>query len=219
MLMAWTHRVALQQREVAMRPARIIAAVTLAAAAVVTGSFLAVSTAHRSAAAPTAPVTAPSLQPTPTSPVDLPRPPGPAPRVPNNPAPVPEPPVLADGRYDAYIRQVNTRGDYLVVDLVQVFHDQAAVDAAVADGQSHETAQVLSTYVRNQNPRLRTLPLASDLRLDLHGGCEEPVSHQLAKLAADAKAMSGTQHTWYFTLTVAGGAVHRVQEFVAINAC
>jgi hypothetical protein len=80
-------------------------------------------------------------------------------------------------------------------------------------------AQVLSTYVRNQNPRLRTLPLASDVRLDLHGGCEEPVSHQLAKLAADARAMSGPAHTWYFTLTVAGGAVQRVQEFVAINAC
>src|SRR5215203_3108621 len=32
-----------------------------------------------------------------------------------------KPPVLADGRYDAYIRQVNTRGDYLVIDLVQVF--------------------------------------------------------------------------------------------------
>ena len=31
--------------------------------------------------------------------------------------------------------------------------------------------------------------------------------------------MSGPVHTWYFTLTVAGGAVHRVQEFVAINAC
>jgi hypothetical protein len=100
-----------------------------------------------------------------------------------------------------------------------VFHDQAAVDAAVADGQSRDTAQVLSTYVRNQNSRLRTLPLAGDVRLDLHGGCEEPVSHQLAKLAADARAMSGPVHTWYFTLTVAGGTVQRVQEFVAINAC
>jgi hypothetical protein len=35
-----------------MRPARIIAAVTLAAAAVVTSSYLAVSTAHPSAAHP-----------------------------------------------------------------------------------------------------------------------------------------------------------------------
>jgi hypothetical protein len=31
--------------------------------------------------------------------------------------------------------------------------------------------------------------------------------------------MSGPVRTFYFTLTVAGGAVQRVQERVAINAC
>jgi hypothetical protein len=31
--------------------------------------------------------------------------------------------------------------------------------------------------------------------------------------------MSGPVHTFYFALTVAGGAVRRVQEKVAINAC
>jgi len=41
----------------------------------------------------------------------------------------------------------------------------------------------------------------------------------LAKLAADARLMSGSVHTYYFTLTVAGGAVQRVQELLAINAC
>jgi hypothetical protein len=218
MLKAWTHRVALQQREVAMRPARVIAAVTLAAAAVVTSSYLAVSTARPSAAAPTAPVTAPSLQP--THPVDLPQPPAPTPRVAHDPTPVPEPPVLADDRYAAYIRQVNTRGDYLVVDLVQVFDGQAARDAAIADGMARDQAQYLGVYVRNQNPRPRTLPLAGDLRLDLRGGdCEAPVSHQLTKLATDARAMSGSVHTYYFTLSVGAGSVHQVQEFLAINAC
>ena len=218
MLKAWTHRVALQQREVAMRPARTIAAVTLAAAAVVTSSYLAVSTAHPSAAAPTAPVTAPPVQP--THPVDLPQPPAPTPRVAHDPIPVPEPPVLADGRYAAYIRQVNTRGDYLVVDLVQVFDGQAARDAAIADGMARDQAQYLGVYVRNQNPRLRTLPLAGDLRLDLRGGdCEAPLNHQLAKLATDARAMSGSVHTYYFTLSVGAGSVHQVQEFLAINAC
>jgi hypothetical protein len=201
-----------------MRPARVIAAVTLAAAAVVTSSYLAVSTARPSAAAPTAPATAPSLQP--THPVDLPQPPAPTPRVAHDPTPVPEPPVLADGRYAAYIRQVNTRGDYLVVDLVQVFDGQAARDAAIADGMARDQAQYLGVYVRNQNPRLRTLPLAGDLRLDLRGGdCEAPVSHQLTKLATDARAMSGSVHTYYFTLSVGAGSVHQVQEFLAINAC
>jgi|SRR5215217_7599790 len=215
MLKAWTHRVALQQREVAMRPARTIAAVTLAAAAVVTSSYLAVSTAHPSAAAPTAPVTAPPVQP--THPVHLSQPPSPTSRVLRVPTPRP---VLADGRYDSYIRTVDSRRNRLVVDLVQVFDGQAARDAAIADGMARDKAQYLGVYVRNQNPRLRALPLARDLRLDLRGGdCEAPLNHQLAKLATDARAMSGSVHTYYFTLTVRAGSVHRVQEFLAINAC
>jgi hypothetical protein len=195
-----------------MRPVRTVIAVIFAAAVAVTGCA-AYSTAHHPSPAPNPPVRN-------DTPIDLPAPkiPTPAPK-----PPIDRVPVLADGRYDAYIRRVERPYEggtsRLVVDLVQVFHDQAAVEAAVADGQSRDTAQVLSTYVRNQNPRLRTLPLAGDVRLDLRGGCEEPTSHQLAKLAADAQAMSGPVHTWYFTLTVAGGAVQRVQEFVAINAC
>jgi hypothetical protein len=204
-----------------MRPVRIIAAVVLTAAVAATGSYIARSTAHPSAA-PARPVAAAA----PTSPA--PTPPAPRTQPPNRPTPtvpdvavdyVPRP-VLADGRYDAYIRTVDRGRNQLVVDLVQTFHDQAAVDAAIADGKPRDQAQYLGVWVRNQNPRLRTLPLASDLRLDLRGGdCEAPRSHQLAKLAADARLMSGSVHAYYFTLTVAGGAVHRVQEFLAINAC
>jgi hypothetical protein len=202
-----------------MRPARIIAAVTLVVAAAVAGSYFAVSTAHRSAAAPTAPVTAPPLQSTPTHPVDLPQPPAPTSPGPIDRVPAPRP-VLADGRYDSYIRTVDSGRGWLVVDLVQVFQGQAAVDAAITDGMARDKAQYLGVYVRNQNPRLRTLPLARDLRLDLRGGdCEAPRNHQFAKLASDARMMSGSTHTYYFTLTVAGGAVHQVQETLAINAC
>jgi hypothetical protein len=84
----------------------------------------------------------------------------------------------------------------LVVGLVQDFDGQAAVDSAIADGMAGDNAQVLGVYVHNQNPRLWTLPLAGDLRLDLRGGdCEAPVNHQLVKLATDARAMSGSVHT------------------------
>jgi hypothetical protein len=202
-----------------MRPARIIVAVTLAAAAVVSGSYLAVSTTHPSAAALTAPVTAPPLQPTP--PVDLPQPPSPTPRVPRVPAPRP---VLADGRYDSYIRRVETPYEggtsRLVVDLVQVFQGQDAVKAAIADGMPRDQAQVLYVWVRNQNPRLRTLPMASDLRLDLlPGDCIESRNHQFAKLIKDSRAISNSRPAYYFTLTVAGGVVHRIQEDKTFNAC
>jgi hypothetical protein len=194
-----------------MRPARIITAVIFAAALAVTGCA-----AHSTAANPPVnpvadPPTPTGLRPAPT-PIPLPA-----------PTPTPKPPVLADGHYQAYISRVEVPYEggtsRLVVDLVQVLDGQAARDAAIADGVTRDKAQYLGVYVRNHNPRLRTLPLAGDVRLDLRGGCEAPVSHQLSALAADARARSGADHTYYFTLTVAGGVVHRVQEVVAINAC
>jgi hypothetical protein len=187
-----------------MRPVRTIIAVMFAAAVAVTGC-----SAHSTADQPT-------VAPTPQPPVDYPQLPVLLPAPPGHPAH----PVLADGRYPSYIRTVDRRRNRLVVDLVQVFDGQAARDAAIADGMARDQAQYLGVYVRNQNPRLRTLPLARDLRLDLRGGdCEAPLNHQLTKLAADARSMSGPIHTYYFTLTVRAGAVQQVQEFLAINAC
>jgi len=115
---------------------------------------------------------------------------------------------------------VNTRGDYLVVDLVQVFQGQAAIDAAFADGLPRDQAQVLYVWVRNQNPRLRTLAIASDLQIDLlPGDCIESRNHQLAKLLKDSRAISNSRPAYYFTLTVAGGAIHHIQEDKTFNAC
>ena len=187
-----------------MRPVRIIIAVVFAAAVAVTGC-----SAHTTADQPT-------VAPTPQPPVDRPQ-------LPVEPTPpVYRPasrPVLADGRYNSYIRTVDRHRNQLVVDLVQVFEGQAARDAAIADGMTPDKAQYLGVYVRNQNPRLRTLPLAQEL-LDLRGGdSEAPRNHQLTKLATDARSMSGPIHTYYFTLTVRAGAVHQVQEVLAINAC
>jgi hypothetical protein len=198
-----------------MRPARIITAVVFAAAVAVTGCA-AHSTAADPSAAPATPVAAAPASPAPKVVTPAPKQPSP---VAKQPTPVPKP-VLADGRYDTYVRQVNTRGDYLVVDLVQVFQGQAAIDAAIADGMSRDQAQVMYVYVRNQNPRLRTLPLAGDLRVDLlPGDCIESLDHQLAKLVKDARAMNGSRPAYYFTVTVAGGAVHHIVEHRTGNAC
>jgi hypothetical protein len=191
-----------------MRPVRIIIAVVFAAAIAVTGCA-----AHSTAVNP--PVTPVVDAPAPPAPNPAPKPiPLPA------PTPTPKAPVLADGHYNAYIQQVNTRSDYLVVDLVQVFQGQTAIDAAIADGTPHDQAQVLYVWVRNQNPRLRTLAMASDLQIDLlPGDCIESRNHQFAKLIKDSRAMSNSRPAYYFTLTVAGGAVHRIQEDKTFNAC
>jgi hypothetical protein len=193
-----------------MRPVRIITAVVFAAAVAVTGCA-----AHSTAVSP--PV---------TPVVDAPAPPAPspAPKPILVPVPAPKAPVLADGHYDAYISRVEIPYEggtrRLVVDLVQVFDGQAARDAAIADGMTRDKAQYLGVYVRNQNPQLRTLPLARDLRLDLlPGDCIESRNHQFAKLIKDSRAMSNSRPAYYFTLTVAGGAIHRIQEDKTFNAC
>jgi hypothetical protein len=127
-------------------------------------------------------------------------------------------PALEDGDHDAYITKVDGASDRIVVDVVQVFHDDAAVRAAIADGKSAADAQYLTTWVRNENPRLRTLPLAGDLEIKLRDACVEDDPGRealLTRLAANAR-LDGTH---YYTLTVHDGAVQRIQERLAVNAC
>jgi hypothetical protein len=129
-----------------------------------------------------------------------------------------QPVVLEDGRHDAFVRKVDTGRGTIVLDVVQVFHDEEAVKAAIADGKPRADAQYLQAYVRNQNPRLRTLPLASGVRVNLLGGCEEPKPDQqalLAKLASNAR-LGGA---YYYTVTVKGGTVRQLDEHLAVNAC
>jgi hypothetical protein len=124
--------------------------------------------------------------------------------------------ALPDGDHDAYITKVDRANNRIVVDVVQVFHDDAAVKAAIADGKPRSDAQFLTTWVRNQNPRLRTLPLASGLVVKLWGSCEEGGGHNLlTTLSANARQKG----LYYYTLTLAGGKVQRIQERLAINAC
>ena len=125
-------------------------------------------------------------------------------------------PVLPDGDTTAYITKVAS--DRIVVDVVQVFHDDQAVKEAVADGKSPSDAKYLTTYVRNENPRLRTLPLAGDLEVKLRDACGEPGNNreaQLTRLAANAKLKG----TYYYTLSVSDGTVERIEERLAVNAC
>jgi hypothetical protein len=191
-----------------MRPARILTAVVFAAAVAVTGCA-----AHPTAVAPPAAPVTPAAAPPPPAPV-----PDPPVLHPTPPTP-PRPPVLADGHYDAYIRTVDRGHDRLVVDLVQVFHDQAAIDAAIADGKPRDHAQVLDTYIRNQNPRLWTMPLARDLRIDLVGRSEcggGSLVHKMSVLISDVSFHSPNL---YFTLTVTGGAVQHIKEVPTQPAC
>ena len=124
--------------------------------------------------------------------------------------------TLADGRYDAYIRKVDPDRDLIVVDLVQIFTGNAAVQAAITDGMDRDAAQVRDTYVRNQNDRLRTVEMASNVRLHLLGACDSTGREELfSKLIKDANYGD----LFYYTLGVQGGVVQRIDEHQAQPAC
>ena len=192
----------------------VLAACGLVVVAIAVGASLAVAT--RPIARP-APAAADAVPPTVAADPSAAEPAAkPAPE--SSAAPAAAAAALEDGDHDAYIAKVDSANDRIVVDVVQVFHDGAAVRAAIADGKSASDARYLTTWVRNENPRLRTLPLAGDLRVKLRDACGEPDPGRealLTKLAANA-SLDGT---YYYTLTVRDGAVDRIQERLAVNAC
>jgi hypothetical protein len=122
--------------------------------------------------------------------------------------------VLADGSYDGFVRSVDGGGRRIVVDLVQVFEGQAAEKAAAEDGKPGWGSG--GWYVRNQNPRLRTLPVARDAGIKFLTTCEGPTATRavLGELAKNA-ATGG----YYYTLTVKDGSVRRIVEHQRNPAC
>ena len=125
--------------------------------------------------------------------------------------------ALADGDYPAFIRKIDTTRRTMVVDVIQVFEGPAAFQAALADGLDRETAEIRDPYIRNQNPLLRTLPVAKDATIKFMGTCERPATGPtvLSELAKHAT----TSEFYFYTLTVADGSVHRIVEHAAQPAC
>jgi hypothetical protein len=124
--------------------------------------------------------------------------------------------VLPDGVHHTLIRKVDIANDRITVDVVQLFLDGDAVKAAIADGNPREQAEVMSVYLRNQNPRLRTLPLASDLKVDFYQSCDEKPDRRavLEQLAGNARL-----GVYFHSLTVRDGVVHAIKERQIHPAC
>ena len=121
-----------------------------------------------------------------------------------------EPAVLENGRHPVILKQVNVAGRTVTFDLIQWFEGEAAAKAAAEDGE--ESPPPNDYYVRNVNPRLRTLPVVADARLTLTrltlgqgGGAAGGVPVDLARIAA-----SGRNHL--FWATVQGGRILRLEE-------
>jgi hypothetical protein len=68
--------------------------------------------------------------------------------------------VLEDGRHPVIIKTVDPARRTVTFDLLQWFEGEAAAKAAAEDGE--ESPPPNDYYIRNVNPRLRTLPVAAD---------------------------------------------------------
>jgi hypothetical protein len=124
-----------------------------------------------------------------------------------------EPVVLADGRHPAYLKTVDPDRRTITFDLIQFFTGEAATKAAAEDDKESPPAN--DYYIRNVNPRLRTLPVATDAPITVNvlaaqttGSSTKDVSVTLEKLAGYFPN-SGTPPFW---ITVAQGQVTRIAQ-------
>jgi hypothetical protein len=209
------------------RPTIVVATGALTLLAVTAGA--AVALVNRPApATPARPaaVAGPAATPTTAAPVvRTPPPVAPVANPPDQNAPgtpvshrAPEPgPVLADGTYPAFIRGIDASRRTMVVDVIQVFEGDAAMTAQIEDGLTRNNPgyEIRDLYIRNQNPLLRTLPIARDASIKLLGTCESPAPPAVLKVLARNAATNG----YYYSLTVSEGSVHRIVEHQRQPAC
>ena len=139
------------------------------------------------------------------------------PRAPPAGAPTPGAPAPpADGRHPVYLKTVDPGRQTITFDLIQFFAGEAATKAAAEDGQ--ESPPPNDYYIRNVNPRLRTLPVRSDAPITVNvlaaqstGSSTKDVSVTLDELASYFPN-SGTAPFW---ITVEQGQVTKAaQQFL-----
>ena len=150
-----------------MRPIRSIATALLVAGVAVAGCTRSQPDQRDTATGQPAAVTAPSTMAAPTTP--------PATKAPATKAPAPstsgavtrsKPVVLADGRHPVSIKTVDPDRRRITFDLIQFYWGEEAVREATKDHM--EAGQANDYYIRNVNPRLRTLPVRSDATITVN---------------------------------------------------
>jgi hypothetical protein len=122
-------------------------------------------------------------------------------------------PVLRDGRHFVYIKSVAYERRTVTFDLAEFYTGDAARRAGAEDGETVEG----DYYIRNHNPRLRTLPLASAVQIKIVDwpDCCDSINGDLDKFAI---AFEGANDDLYhgpsssYWLTVRNGAVDLIEE-------
>lgn len=123
---------------------------------------------------------------------------------------------LADGRHAGYVRSVDPAGRTMVVDVIQFLTGDAARNASAADGHGGDVPN--DYYIRNVNPKLRTLTFADVVEVTLLdssvGGTDaaRSVPADIATLARVVQLRVGPGDGTPFWITIAAGRVVKVEE-------
>ncbi len=120
---------------------------------------------------------------------------------------------LVDGRYPAYFTKVDATRRLVTIDVVQFFTGKAAATAAAGDNPG-ETSPPNDYYIRNANPRLRTLAVVEGAAVSVNvlsaaesGDATKDTVVTLAKLASYPSLKYSL-----FWVTVRDGVVTRLAE-------
>lgn len=170
-----------------MRPIRSIATALLIASVVVAGCTRSQPDQRNTAAGQPPAVTAPPVTKAPVTKAPVTNAPLTAPPARgdgDNPRPV----VLADGRHPVYLKTIDPGRRTITFDLIQWYFGDDAAREAAKDHQ--ESPPPNDHYIRNVNPRLRTLPVRADAPITVNtlasawtGSATTNVPVTLAKLA------------------------------------
>lgn len=141
---------------------------------------------------------------------------GPPGRVPEEPEVAPTT-DLADGRHAVLLQGADLPGRQLTVDVIQFLTGEVARIAYAEDHPEDPDGPPNDYYIRNVNPRLRTLPVASDVEVtlvDLGADPAEAESSWTSLLDDLASQPSDHDLVSYnpFWLEVEGGVVTRIEE-------
>jgi hypothetical protein len=124
-----------------------------------------------------------------------------------------EPVVLVDGRHPAIIKKVDPDRRTITIDVIQLYFGEQAASEAAKDHQ--ESPPPNDVYVRNVNPRLRTLPVRRDATITCNtltagytGSATEDVQVPLWRLAI-VLPRGGAGPFW---ITVRHGQVVKIAE-------
>jgi hypothetical protein len=124
-----------------------------------------------------------------------------------------QPVLLSDGRHPVLITTVDPDRPTITVDLIQFYQGEAATREAAKDHQ--ESPPPNDYYIRNTNPRLRTLPVTRDAAITtntLTAGYTGSATKTIAVPLDRLRIVLLGRNSPPFWITVQHGKVTRIAE-------